>query len=118
MDVVNIGDEYFTGEDKALLFSITDASDDPQDITGWAISWMVKRRKTHPDADAIVVKTVGSGITLTSPTTGVLSITVSDTDVAAIVGGNLYYHELKRTDAGFETVLSQGQFVLNQAVHE
>jgi hypothetical protein len=110
--------EWFTGEDKALQFSLLQADDvTPQDITGWALSWMVKRRTADADASALVTKTTSSGITLTSASSGICSVSVSDTDIASIVAGTLYHHELKRTDDGFETVLSYGLFVLRSAVH-
>jgi hypothetical protein len=116
----NIGPaaDYFTGEDKTLPFTIYQSDEStPQDITGWSLSWMVKRRKTDADADAIVTKTVSAGIALTTPLSGVCTVTVTDTDIADIRGGVLYYHELKRTDAGFETVLSYGTLTLAHAVH-
>lgn len=119
MDVVHISDQYFTGEDKTLRFTIYSdtAHAAAQDITGWAISWMVKKRKSQADVDAAITKTTSAGITLTTPGSGILDIALSDTDIADIVGGAVYWHELKRTDAGLETVLSQGTFILNPAVH-
>lgn len=113
----NIGpdDHYFTGEDKSLPFTITNAAGGIQDITGWSLSWMVKRKKTN--ADAVVTKTTDGGIVLTLAVAGLCTVTVSDDDIAALVGGRLYYHELKRTDPGLETVLSFGTFMLGQAVH-
>lgn len=111
---------YFTGEDKRILFTIYQADETtPQDISGWVLSWMVKRRKTDADDDAIITKTTsGGGIALTTPVSGVCTVTLTDTDIESIRGEYLYFHELKRTDAGFETVLSYGQFMLNQAVHQ
>lgn len=117
----NIGPavDYFTGEDKSLPFTIYQADEATlQDISGWSLSWMVKRRKSDADADALVTKTTAAGgIALTTPGSGVCTVTVTDTDIAAVLGGVLHYHELKRTDAGFETVLSYGSLVLSQAVH-
>jgi hypothetical protein len=120
MDTVNIGDQFFTGEDKSLRFTIyaDTAHAAAQNITGWALSWMVKRRKTHADASAVVTKTTaGGGIVMTTPASGICTVTLDDADIVDISGGQLYYHELKRTDSGAETVLAQGTFILNQAVH-
>lgn len=120
MDTVDITTQYYTGEDKTLRFTIyeEEAHTTPQDITGWTLSWMVKKRKTYADADATLTKTTSSGITVISAANGVVDVVVSDTDIAAIKGGLLYFHELKRMDAGFETVLSQGTFTLQKAVHD
>jgi hypothetical protein len=114
-----ITDSYFTGEDKSLVFTIYQADGTTaQNITGWALSWMVKRNATDADGSALVTKTTaGGGVVLTTPASGVCTVTVEDTDIANIVGGNSYVHELKRTDAGAETVLSYGSLVLGQAVH-
>jgi hypothetical protein len=118
---------YFTGEDKSLAFTVYEpgtsqaaaeaGSGTPQNISGWTLSWMVKRFKTDADADALVTKTTGDGIMLTTPASGLCTVTVEDSDIDALQAGATYYHELKRTNAGFETVLSQGLFVLSQAVH-
>lgn len=115
---VTAASHFFTGEDKSLTFTIVDAAGVAQNISGWALSWMVKRRKTDADAAALLTKTTAAaGIALTTPASGICTVTVEDSDLVTLAGGQLYYHELKRTDPGFETVLSFGQFVLNQAVH-
>lgn len=115
---INADSDYFTGEDKSLQFTIYQSDGSTaQDITGWSLSWMVKKRKTDADNAALVTKTTADGIALTTPASGICTVTVEDTDITALVGGTLYYHELKRTDAGYETVLSYGTFTLRQAVH-
>lgn len=111
--------QYFTGEDKALAFTIYQGrSSTVQDITGWALSWMVKARKTDADSAALVTKTTADDIALTTPASGLCTVTVTDSDIANLTGDVTYWHELKRTDAGNETVLAQGTFTLSQAVHE
>jgi hypothetical protein len=125
----------FTGEDKGLAFvvyapaaaGVTRAQHNAaiaadtaprQDITGWALSWMVKRHKTDLDADALITKTTGDvEITLTDAEEGECSVPLADEDIAVITGERQYWHELKRVDPGFRAVLSFGAYVLNQAVH-
>lgn len=109
--------QFFTGEDKILSFTIYQSDGSTaQNITGWSLSWMVKADKTDEDDEALVTKS-GAGVTITNGAAGQCSVTVEDSDIAALVGGTRYYHELKRTDAGLETVLSYGTFRLTQAVH-
>lgn len=111
-------DQYFTGEDKSIVFTITQANGTAQNITGWSLSWLVKRYATDPDVSAFITKTTaGGGIVLTTPLSGICTITVTDDDVANISGGRSYVHELKRIDAGAETVLSYGPFKLQQSAH-
>lgn len=127
MDEVNIADQYFTAEDKSLRIVIYQDPIDPltgthtgpvQNITGWTLSWMVKRRKTHADLSALITKTTGGGgISITNGPAGELVIGVDDADIDDIVAGQLYWHELKRMDSGVLTVLVQGTFMLNQALH-
>lgn len=109
--------DWFTGEDKALVFTIYESDETtPQDITGWTVSWRLKRRQSDADSAALLTKTVGSGIALTTPLSGVLTVSIADTDTDAILAGS-YFHELKRTTDGSETVLSFGSAVLKQALH-
>lgn len=126
--------DFFTGEDKTITFTvylrpsgltdaefaaqIADATASTQNITGWSLSWMVKKTASEPDSRALIVKTTASGIALTTPSSGICTVTIEDDDVNGVIhGGVTYTHELKRTDAGSETVLCQGDFTLSQAVH-
>lgn len=94
------------------------------DITGWALSWMVKRKATDLDAAALFVKTTAGGaITITgaynvSPTVNLqlARVSIADEDTAALTP-SLYVYELKRTDAGFETPLLEGTINFTYAVH-
>jgi hypothetical protein len=118
MMIWNIDDDFYIGEDKILgPFTVYQQNKrTAQDITGWSVSWMLKRSLEDPDADLVLQKTTSAGITLTTPTSGILSITIADTDTDGLEPGK-YYHEVKRTDAGQETVLSQGTCVLKRGVH-
>ena len=93
------------------------------DISGWALSWMVKRYKADADLSALITKTTSSGIAIAGSynadpdvSTQLATITVEDTDTTTLSPG-LYYHELKRTTAGSETVLIYGLFELLDTVH-
>jgi hypothetical protein len=111
-------DAWFIGEDKILgPFTVYQQNKrTPQNITGWSVSWMMKRDLDDVDGDAVLQKTTSAGITLTTPTSGILNITIADTDTDGLAAGT-YYHEVKRTDAGNETVLATGTCVLQQGVH-
>lgn len=115
-------DDWFIGEDKTL-----GNADDPwvvyqadgttrQNITGWAISWMLKRKATDADANALITKTTSSGITVLDALQGEISVAIADTDTDSL-RANIYRHELKRTDAGFEAILAFGSCQLKQSVH-
>lgn len=123
-DVVNA---LFTGEDKNLSFTIyqagTPAEDaaagigTPQNISGWALGYMVKKHRHDADSAAKIAKTTGAGsITIPTGTDGVCIVALSDDDTSLLRGGDLYHHELKRTDSGSETTLVFGSFVPQQSV--
>lgn len=114
---ITADDDFFIGEDKSLVFTVTDAAGDALNISGWSLSWMVKRRRADADGSALIVKTTDDDIALTTPGDGVCTVLVADTDTDAMLPGTLYYHELKRTDAGFETVLAYGELTLRPSVH-
>lgn len=123
---VTIGeaDGWYVGEDKQLSFTIytSAAKTTCQDIAGWALSWKLRKRKHDPDP-ALIAKATNAGISITgvfnadpAVNTQRALVTVSDSDTDVLTPGG-YWHELKRTTDGQETVLSQGPAVLKQAVH-
>jgi hypothetical protein len=111
-----------TDVDLDLIVHAADATDaeieagtaDAQNITGWALSWVLKRKQSHSSAK--VTKTTGSGITITTGSAGEATIELTDDDTDGLEHG-LYYHELKRTDAGEESILIHGTFLLQRSLH-
>ena len=117
--------DVFQGTDRQFVFTIKNAAETAcVDITGWALSWMVKRYPADTDLQAIVTKTVAlggiviSGVFNATPSvnTQVATVTLVDTDTTLVDPG-LYRYELKRTDDNLETVLSYGPLVVIQGVH-
>lgn len=115
----------FLGEDHQFVYSIlNEAQDAAIDISGWALSWMVKRNLLDADASALLTKTTGGGGIVVSGTynsnpdvnTQVATITLLDTDSSSLAQG-LHHYELKRTDDGFETVLGYGRVSFVRGVH-
>ena len=114
---ITTADDWYIGEDKTLPVTIYQSNGTTaQDVTGWAISFMLKKRATDADVAAKVTKTTVSGIALTTPASGLITVSIADTDTDGLAAGS-YRYEIKRTDAGFETVLTSGACVLRQAVH-
>lgn len=120
MLTANVGSDadWFLGEDKALVFTIYQSGSTtvPQDLTGFALSYRVKRKLSDADVDAVVTKTTPAGIALTTPASGICTVTIADTDTDGLDEG-LYQHELKRTDSGLEAVLAKGTVYLKRGVH-
>lgn len=98
----NLGDPnpIFAGEDRDLVFTVFGETGEVEDITGWSVSF----------TSGGVSKTVGAGIALTSPTSGVLTVSLSSTDTTSLTGGTDW--KLRRTDSGLNTVLGYGRFAV------
>lgn len=122
MKRVNIrtDDALAIGTDHQFIFHIKNDDESASvDITGWTLSFRIKRKLTDADAAALVTKTASVGGSFNStPTLNAqrATVTVEDTDTDTVTPGVCYY-ELKRTDAGFETILVHGTINLWQAVH-
>lgn len=111
-------DRVFTNSDKRLEFTIYGSDGvTPEDITGWSLSWLLKKRPTDADAAAIISKSTVSGIAITDGPNGLCTVTIQDDDTDGTVRAGTYWHELKRTDAGFETPLCENAFELLQSAH-
>lgn len=119
-------DDIFLGTDFERVFHIkNDAETASIDINGWALSWMVKRKADHTDLQALLTKTTAGGAIViggvfnATPASNLqrATLSVADTDTDTTINPGMYFWELKRTDAGFETVLAYGTFECVQGVH-
>ena len=116
-DNITKDDDLYANEDKTLTFTVYQSDGTTaQNITGWALSYLWKRLPSDADASAVLTKTTSSGITLTTPSSGICTVTIADTDTVDL-NPQTYQHELKRTDAGSETVLTTGTVLLQRAIH-
>lgn len=114
----------FLGEDRSFVFTIMNAGETAcLDITGWTLSFMVKRKADDPDADALITATTSGQISIAGtyhadPETNAQAATVTlftgDTTSAPAMEA---VYELKRTNLGFEAVLAYGPFLLKRGVH-
>ena len=97
----------YKGEDASVTVTVYQSNGTtPQDITGWSVSFVL--HATRNDGLALVTKTVGSGIALTTPGSGLLTITLEDTDTSGLDPG-WYRFYVARTGAGVEAVLTTGR---------
>lgn len=108
------------GTDFQFVFHIkNEAETAAVDITGWTLSWKVKRSVSHADSETVLSKTATVSGTFNSDpavNTQRATVTIDDTDTDGLTA-KTYRYELKRTDAGQETVLAYGALELKQPVH-
>jgi hypothetical protein len=70
------------GDSAVFTVVLTDASGEPLDLAETELTFTVKRSAF--DADALIQKTVGAGITVTDESAGVATITLEPGDTADI----------------------------------
>ena len=99
--------------DWTLEFTITDEADVAVDITGATANFTVK--KDLDDAAGIFTpKTVGAGITLTTPLSGKLQVTGVPADTDGNDGNHIY--ELDITIAGINDSVRIANFFIRKKV--
>ena len=116
-------DRWFKNTDYTIKFKAWEKDGKtPRDVTGYTLSWMLKRRLSDLDSAAILTKTTSGGITITGTfdsnpvlNTQLIEVLIADTDTVNVKPG-VYAHELKRTP-GIKTVLCFGSAVLLGSVH-
>lgn len=111
---VNVGGDgsLFVGEDKILRLSVTNALTGlPENIVGWVIHFVVRRRDNTADP-AIFEKTatiVGTYSVDPLVNTQKAEVQLTDTELNT-VKARTYRHSWKRMDDGSETILAYGDF--------
>jgi len=115
----------FLDTDRAFPFTILDATElIPVNVATFALSWMLKRNRYAPDSEALITKTTAAGglviaglySAVLASNLQVVTLTLLAANTQTLAAGRRFY-ELKRTDAGYETVLAYGAFTLLRSVH-
>lgn len=81
--------------DLDIQITVNDDAGVAVDLTGASVTWNLRERR---GSAAVLTKTTASGIVLTTPASGIMTITVLDTDTVGLEG--IYFHEAVITDAG------------------
>ena|SRR5688572_28806399 len=114
-------DRWFTNADYAINCYIKQADGlTAQDVSGWTFSWLLKRRATDPDANAVLARTSSSlvrPIAIIDAAIGHVRIPIGAGDTDGTVKSGMYTHELKRTDTGFEVPVIVGLAKLLRSAH-
>ena len=107
----------FVGEDKVLICGpVTDKDGTLVNIAGWSILFVVRKKDATADPALLSLSATVTGFFSLDPllNTQVASVTVDDVDMDQFKAGT-YRFSWKRMDAGFETILSYGDFVVEKA---
>jgi len=101
-------DGWFIGEDKTLRFTVVDQNGAAQNVTGYTMDFKLSATFS---GDRLFTKTVGAGITLTSPAGGIVDVQIDAADTSGL-SPTTYYYVLRRTNAGSHWELAYGTAVL------
>ena len=95
--------ECYRGEAVTINWQLDPAGS----ISGWTMTFEL----LDVDGGTVILsRTVGSGITVTAPSTGAATITLTATHTNRTPGA--YFYSISRTNSGNETVLSRGAFII------
>lgn len=118
---ITASEEWFTGADKVLQYTVVDSAGVAVNITGWSLRWVMVRKQAASAAASghlVSKETGGAGIAITNGASGICQVTITDADTDGMEGGEtpLYQYELRRTDPGSEDVLAYGNVTLRQGL--
>ena len=118
------------GEDKTLSIEVIDADlaafdpDDestwvPKNITGFTMTFIVRDQSSYAGTLLVTKSASVTGVynATRSVNTQRASVTIDDTDFVSesgLIPAGTSYYSLKRTDAGSETVLVFGEFIVQE----
>jgi hypothetical protein len=106
----------FIGEDKRLELHVKDTAGASVDATGWGVQFVVNRTDSTA-ATAVISKTAtieGTYALTNNPQRIVVAL--SDTELT--IPRTAYRYSFKRTDAGNETILARGDFIVEDSTQD
>lgn len=106
---------WYRGEAYSITDTVRNTAGTAVAITGWALAFTVR---SDFDSDTVLLsKTTGSGITITSGSGGVMTITITAANTLALAAGE-YVYDVQRTDSGSEALLTIGTLRVKPAVRQ
>ncbi len=109
---ITLDDGLYVGEDVGLVFTVRNAAGAAIDITGMSFLWLLVHGPTNAVAKT---KTTASGIELTTPGSGVLTVALTEEDTEDFVAEDQYHQYLWRSDEGLEKVVAEGPVMFGYA---
>ena len=101
----------FVGEDKSLRLEVVDTDGIPVDLTGWAVRFFVVSQGSKVLIDKTASITGVYSATRSANTQRAV-VTLTDTDMAIDAG--THQQSWKRTDDGSETILADGDYIVER----
>lgn len=112
------GDAYLA--ERRLTFTVTDPAGTTVDLSATDLTFMIKRRRSDTDADALITKVTPDEIEIALPQTGdtkgVVYIELDEADTADLRGRYLW--ELEGDDAIGKVTLAAGRILVKRDLIE
>jgi hypothetical protein len=105
------------GDREEYDITLVDEEGQPLDLTDLALTFTAKRRLTDTDANAVIIKTDGDGITVDSPEDGIAILTLTPEDTEDLLRERTLYWDVQTDDGAgdVQTPLS-GRLVISADV--
>ncbi len=94
------------GDTLVHRITVKNTDETAKDITGATVRYTVRER-TY-DGTQVLQKTVGSGIVLTTPASGILDVTLLNADTSALSPGLTYVYDCELTLSGQVQTVQSG----------
>lgn len=108
---------YYQGDTfNHVRIEYLDEFQQPVDLTGFTARMDIKEAV---GGAAVVALSIGNGLLIDAPATGIIQTNASPALMAPLVPGTTYYYDIQITDGGtvVETVLA-GQFLVDSQITE
>lgn len=113
---ITAGDGFYKNTNFQLDFMV-EKDGAPDNIAGWNMSCLIKKRATDADASAVLTKTTAAGgILVIDGPTGHGRVQFAPADTVNLAAG-FYFYEIKRTDTGLQTVIVPGKNAPAASLH-
>ena len=97
------------GDTVLHQITVQNTDESVRDVTGATVTYTV--RANSKSGTQVIQKTVGSGIVLTTPTSGILTVTLNPADTALDVGRK-YFYDCQMTLSGVVQTIQAGQITV------
>lgn len=113
--MVTSSDIILFRENDATLQLTVKLNGSAYSLTGCTLNFYVKRKVTEANTDAVISKVTGDGISA-GDATGIVTITIEDTDTADLELGYNFVYDIELTTAvtGLKYTILRGIFKLRQ----
>lgn len=97
------------GDDETLSITVTNPDGTPYNLTGLPLRFVAKRSLLLRDDQGEIVKTIGSGITVTNAAGGLAEVAIAGSDTRAINAPAFLYWDLQIKQGGKNYTLAKGR---------